>query len=115
MTIHRGVSARSTSRIASSADKRHLGVDPEEELTPYSAQGCEECNYTGYSGRTAVHEILVMSPEIRDNLASGGNTDSIRKIARSQGMKTLLDNLREVVLDGTTTIAELRRTFSEVV
>ena len=30
-------------------------------------------------------------------------------------MKTLLDNLREVVLDGTTTIAELRRTFSEVV
>ena len=100
---------------ASSADKRHLGVDPEEELTLYSAQGCEECNYTGYSGRTAVHEILVMSPEIRDNLASGGNTDSIRKIARSQGMKTLLDNLREVVLDGTTTIAELRRTFSEVV
>jgi type II secretory ATPase GspE/PulE/Tfp pilus assembly ATPase PilB-like protein len=54
-----------------------------------------------------------MSPEIRDNLASGGNTETIRKIAKSEGMKTLLDNLRELVLNGTTTLAELRRTYSE--
>ena len=99
--------------IASTAEKQLLGIPDEQQLELISSQGCEECNYTGYIGRTAVHEILVMSPAIRDNLASGGNTETIRKIAREEGMKTLLDNLRELVLDGTTTVAELRRTYSE--
>lgn len=99
--------------MATDAEKQFLGVDVEEELELASSQGCEECNYTGYIGRTAVHEILMMSPAIRDELANGGNTETVRKIARSEGMKTLLDNLRELVLDGTTTLSELRRTYSE--
>ena len=98
---------------ASIAEKQFLGAPVDEEVTLYSAHGCEDCNYTGYMGRTAVHEILVMSSAIRDDLSSGGNTDSIRRIARQEGMKTLLDNLRELVLNGTTTLAELRRTYSE--
>lgn len=98
---------------ASAAEKQFLGVPLDEDLELSSAQGCDECNLTGYMGRTAVHEILVMSSAIRDNLSAGGNTESIRKIARGEGMKTLLDNLRELVLDGTTTVAELRRTYSE--
>ena len=57
----------------------------------------------------------MMSPAIRDNLASGGNTETIRKIAKEEGMTTLLDNLKELVLDGTTSMEELRRTYSEVV
>lgn len=99
--------------MASQAEKYYLGAPEDEPLKLKSAQGCEECNYTGYMGRTAVHEILMMSPAIRDNLANGGSTESIRKIAKSEGMKTLLDNLRELVLDGTTTMDELRRTYSE--
>lgn len=98
---------------ASAADKQHLAVPIDQEITIYSSQGCDECNYTGYIGRTAVHEILMMSPAIHDNLANGGSTESVRRIAREEGMKTLLDNLRELVLDGTTTMAELRRTYSE--
>jgi predicted small secreted protein len=44
---------------------------------------------------------------------TGGSTESIRRIARQEGMKSLLDNLKELVLDGTTTLSELRRTYSE--
>ena len=98
---------------ASNAEKQFLGVPAEENIDLYNAQGCEECNYTGYIGRTAVHEILMMSSAIRDDLAAGGSTESIRRIARQEGMKSLLDNLKELVLDGTTTLAELRRTYSE--
>ena len=98
---------------ASIAEKQFLGVPTEENVELCSAQGCEECNYTGYMGRTAVHEILMMSSAIRDDLAAGGSTESIRRIARKEGMKSLLDNLKELVLDGTTTLAELRRTYSE--
>lgn len=98
---------------ASIAEKQFLGVETEENVELCSAQGCEECNYTGYMGRTAVHEILMMSSAIRDDLAAGGSTESIRRIARQEGMKSLLDNLKELVLDGTTTLSELRRTYSE--
>ena len=98
---------------ASVAEKQFLGAPLDENVELISAQGCEECNYTGYMGRTAVHEILMMSSAIRDDLAAGGSTESIRRIARQEGMKSLLDNLRELVLDGTTTLAELRRTYSE--
>ena len=99
--------------MASDAEKQFLGVPPEEEIQLINAQGCEECNFTGYIGCIVVHEILMMSPAIRDNLASGGNTETVRRIAKSEGMKTLFDNLRELVLDGTTTLSELRRTYSE--
>lgn len=100
--------------MASDAEKRYLGVPVETDLELSAGSGCDECNHTGYVGRTAVHEILVMTSAIRNELASGGNTETIRKIAKAEGMKTLLDNLQELVLDGTTTVAELRRTYSEV-
>ncbi len=98
---------------ASVEEKKMLHLHEDDQVKLVSNQGCEECNYTGYIGRTAVHEILIMSPAIRDNLASGGNTESIRKIAREEGMKTLFDNLRELVLNGTTTVSEMKRTYSE--
>jgi type IV pilus assembly protein PilB len=100
---------------ATLSDKQYLGISPDEEIELSNGQGCDECNGTGYKGRTAVHEILLMSPAIRDDLAGGGNTESVRRIAKQEGMKTLLDNLRELVLNGTTTISELRRTYSEYV
>lgn len=98
---------------ATTAEKQHLGVDAESELTLYEAQGCDECHYTGYIGRTAVHEVLMMSPAIRDELAGGGNTESVRKLAQKEGMTSLLDNLHRLVLAGTTSLGELRRTYSE--
>ena len=99
--------------FATDAEKQFLGLPADEVYKLKSAQGCEECNYSGYIGRTAVHEVLMMSSAIRDNLANGGSTETIRKIAKSEGMKTLLDNLRELVINGVTTMDELRRTYSE--
>ena len=101
--------------FATAEEKEYLGMPQDVEVELYSSHGCEACNNTGYLGRTAVHEILMMTPAIRDNLAAGGNTESIRRIAMQEGMRTLLDNLKELVLNGTTTIAELRRTYSEII
>ena len=98
---------------ATAAEKQQLGVDSESELTLYQAQGCDECHYTGYIGRTAVHEVLMMSPAIRDELSGGGNTETVRKLAKREGMTPLLDNLRRLVIAGTTSMDELRRTYSE--
>ena len=100
---------------ASPEEKKLLGMPDDLEVELYSAHGCDACNNTGYLGRTAVHEILMMSPGIRDDLSNGGSTESVRRIAKEEGMKTLLDNLQELVLSGVTTVAELRRTYSESV
>lgn len=100
---------------ADAEEKRLLGVDPLEELYIYKAKGCDECNKTGYRGRTAVHEILMMSPAIRDDLANGGSTESVGRIAKEEGMKTLRDNLQELVIMGITSVDEMRRTYSEYV
>ena len=100
---------------ADADEKRLLGVDPLEELYLYKSRGCDECNHTGYRGRTAVHEILMMSPAIRDDLAKGGSTESVGRIAKEEGMHTLQDNLRELVLMGITSVEEMRRTYSEYV
>ena len=98
---------------ATAAEKQQLGVAMDRELSLYEAQGCDECHYTGYVGRTAVHEVLMMSPAIRDELAAGGNTESVRELAKREGMISLSENLRRLVLAGTTSMAELRRTYSE--
>ena len=98
---------------ATAAEKQQLGVTVDRELSLYEAQGCDECHYTGYVGRTAVHEVLMMSPAIRDELAAGGNTESVRELAKREGMISLSENLRRLVLAGTTSMAELRRTYSE--
>ena len=97
---------------ATAAEKQQLAASDDAELTLYGAQGCDACNHTGYIGRTAVHEVLMMSPAIRDELSRGGNTESLRKLAQREGMTPLLDHLRCLVLEGTTSMEELRRTYS---
>ena len=57
----------------------------------------------------------MMSPAIRDDLAKGGSTESVGRIAKEEGMHTLQDNLRELVLMGITSVEEMRRTYSEYV
>ena len=98
---------------ASAEEKAFLGVTENHDLELFRSTGCDLCNNVGYNGRTAVHEILMMSSAIRDDLVAGGSTESIRRIAKAEGMTTLLDNLKELVLDGTTTLDELHRTYSE--
>ncbi|MBE5892175.1 MAG: type II/IV secretion system protein [Lachnospiraceae bacterium] len=98
---------------ATPEEKAYLGFPVDQDLNIYRAGKCDHCNGTGYNGRTAVHEILLMSSAIRDDLVAGGSTESIRRIAKSEGMHTLLDNLKELVLNGTTTMDELHRTYSE--
>ncbi len=80
-----------------------------EHITVYDHAGCPKCNNTGYTGRTAIHEILLCTPEMSSLVANGGKVDAISKLAREQGTKLLRDNVSELVQDGRTTIDELVR------
>jgi type II secretory ATPase GspE/PulE/Tfp pilus assembly ATPase PilB-like protein/CheY-like chemotaxis protein len=82
-------------------------VPPDAKL--FQAVGCNECAQTGYRGRFAILEILVMTPELERMIGRGTTADQIAAAARSNGMRMLFDSgLRHVVL-GETSIDELLR------
>ena len=79
----------------------------------FRGAGCPECNGSGYKGRTAIHEILVVTREIRELIDRRATTDQIRTVSMRQGTTTLMDTCIKLVLDGITTTAEmLKVTYS---
>ena len=78
-------------------------------VTFHRGAGCDECNHTGYSGRTGIHEILVVDSKIRELISARGSTEMIRQQALKSGFKDMrFDGIRKV-LAGITTIEELLR------
>ena len=71
--------------------------------------GCEKCNGTGYKGRTAVHEILKLTEDIRKLVIEGKSADEIREYAIKNGMKTLYRDGLIKMKKGITDIAEIER------
>ena len=69
--------------------------------------GCQRCNGTGYYGRIGVYEIMEITPRLRGLIASRASTDTIRNTAIEEGMLTLKQSVRRLVLDGTTALTEM--------
>lgn len=78
-----------------------------QKATFYRAQGCEECNQTGYKGRLALFEVMEVSNTIARLAMERADTNVIEKQARAEGMTLLFeDGLRKVML-GLTTLEEV--------
>lgn len=79
----------------------------------YEAVGCDECNGTGYRGRSALYEFLPVSDAIREAVVDEKSSAEIRKIALKEGMRTLLDAGIIKVKKGVTTLEEVFRVTHE--
>ncbi|MEQ6375682.1 GspE/PulE family protein [Bacillaceae bacterium S4-13-56] len=75
----------------------------------YYGKGCPNCNMTGYKGRTAIHEVLVVDDEIRQALLNNESTISIRNIAVKNGLKFLIEDGLQKVKKGITSMEEILR------
>lgn len=73
----------------------------------YKAVGCPSCLETGYSGRTAIHEVLEIDDNIKQILIRGGSAMEIKKSAMRQGMRTLREAAIEKMFAGITTLEEV--------
>ncbi|NUM25497.1 MAG: type II/IV secretion system protein [Candidatus Buchananbacteria bacterium] len=91
---------------------KHFGTE-NKEFRIYRGKGCELCGQTGYRGRVAICEILVMSEAIRDLIMKRANADQIKQQAITEGMKTMIDDGIKKVLSGLTTIEEVLRATRE--
>jgi general secretion pathway protein E len=75
----------------------------------YCGRGCESCRHTGYSGRIGLFELMEVSDGIRELIQKRGNAAQIRTEAISQGMRLLAEDGKRLVVNGTTTMAEVLR------
>lgn len=75
----------------------------------FEARGCPECGGLGYSGRTAIGEILELTDDIKEMILQKKPTSEIKKVAMSQGMLPIRLNGLEKVKNGETSLEELNR------
>jgi type IV pilus assembly protein PilB len=104
------------SYYATAADLAELDREPEEAGRRLLARGvgCDACAGTGFRGRAAIFEALLLSDEIRDLVARRATSAEIEHAAIAAGMRTLREDGVRLCLEGVTTAAELRRIVSEI-
>lgn len=73
----------------------------------YRAKGCSSCLDTGYSGRTGVHEVLIVNDKVREMITRSADAMTIKRAAMESGMVTLREAGVRLVLEGRTTIDEV--------
>ncbi|MCR5610093.1 MAG: Flp pilus assembly complex ATPase component TadA [Lachnospiraceae bacterium] len=96
-------------KIATDMEKELLGVDTNQELTIYEPAGCMDCNETGYKGRIGVYEIMSISPKIKAVISRGGDSEEIKKVALEEGMSTLRMSASRYVVQGITSMPEMKK------
>jgi type IV pilus assembly protein PilB len=76
--------------------------------------GCRRCRNTGFSGRIGVHELLIISDELRDVIVNNPSVAAIREVALRDGMITLRQDGFRKVREGITTIEEILHVAGEL-
>lgn len=96
-------------RYEPSEDERIVLGNLPEDGTYYKPMKCQRCNNTGYKGRVAVHEVLVVDHKVKELIVKGANEAEIKEYCVEQGMTTLLGDGIDKFIQGMTSYEELVR------
>ena len=91
------------------APKLNLGLYFKKEDNVYAGKGCNVCSHSGFQGRSALFEIIEITPQIQELMEHTPSTLQIEELARKQGSKPMFDDGIEKVKRGVTTLNELLR------
>ncbi|HEX8652792.1 MAG TPA: GspE/PulE family protein [Pyrinomonadaceae bacterium] len=92
------------------------GLRPDEHKGRvfYMSVGCDGCNHTGYRGRTAIHELLDLTDNIREMIVERRPGSEVRRAAEAEGLTSLRESALQKVFSGISTLHEINRvTFVE--
>jgi general secretion pathway protein E len=73
----------------------------------YKPAGCDQCNHTGYRGRTGIYEMMLLDDDLRQLVLKNVDSGTIKRQAVSRGMRTLMDDGAQKVVRGITSVAEV--------
>ena len=95
------------------ADLKLVGKTEPVKIFQHHIGGCRACHNTGFRGRTAIHEIIVSTNDIKEMIARNATAEELGIQARKNGTRLLRDNVTDMVLEGRTTMDELvKATYS---
>ena len=89
-----------------------LGMKEDPNVVFYKGSGCPECRHTGYVGRRAALEILVINSKISHMVARNAESEEIAAAARENGFVTMRESCRNLVIRGITTVEEAARVIT---
>ena len=95
------------------ADYLWLRYTDMEEAEVYEPVGCQRCGGNGYYDRIGVYEIMEISNNLKGMISQRASARDLRAAAVSEGMNTLRESVRRLVLNGTTSINEMQRIIVE--
>ena len=78
-----------------------------KDIKVFRGKGCINCNHTGFYGRTAIYELLLLDDAMKDLILKKASSNQINKIARLKGMKTIRQDGWGKVINGLTTPEEV--------
>ena len=84
-----------------------------KQMTFYKGKGCRRCGQTGYKGRQGIYEVLQVDDEMIKKINQRANADEIKKLARKNGMLTILEDGLIKAKSGITSISEVLRVTKE--
>ncbi|MCX6743617.1 MAG: ATPase, T2SS/T4P/T4SS family, partial [Candidatus Parcubacteria bacterium] len=84
-------------------------ADQVDEIKPRKGKGCHNCNDTGYRGRVALYEVMMIGPEIQEFILNGASAAEIKRESIRLGMKTMRQSGLSKLKEGMTTIEEIIR------
>lgn len=94
---------------ADSIEAKILGPHYKAGMSLYKGVGCNHCRHTGFSGRIAIHEILEVNEDIRKLILNFEDVEDLRRVALAGNFTTMFEDGLQKVVEGLTTINELKR------
>ena len=90
-------------------EKMFLDLNGDKDIYKINENGCENCDFTGYKGRLAIQEVLIVDEKVEEMITNSASEAEIKKYAVKNGMITLTEDGKEKVKDGLTSYQEIAR------
>ncbi|TKB46676.1 type II secretion system ATPase GspE [Thalassotalea mangrovi] len=100
------------SHVPTGEERALMELQPDDEPEIFRAKGCVSCNYSGYRGRTGIHELIVVDDMVRELIQNGKGERAIEKAVRGHTPSIRDDGVNKV-LAGLTTLEEVMRVTRE--
>ncbi len=91
--------------------REKLGISHQlpADATFWHGKGCAACKGSGYKGRQAIYEVLILDEDFHDPIIAGDNTSALEKLAKEKSMRSMLEDGLSKAVEGITTVEEVLR------
>ncbi len=86
-----------------------FGSEEADSIVPVKGKGCMACSDTGYKGRVALYEVMLIQENIKEGILQGASVIELRELGRKNGMRTLREAGLQKIREGMTSLEEILR------